>query len=276
MNGEKAQRADYRRRRALEITGQNAHVLAIVHQPDAGPGVFADAIRATGAELDEWLIVGGAPPPRDPREYTAVIVLGGAMHPDQTQSHPWLDRERELLAELVRERVPLLGVCLGAQLLAQATGGQAPRAPKPEIGWYEVEVNRDGTADPVMGPLAPSFEALGWHSYEVELPHDATPLARSAACTQAFRIGECAWGIQFHSEVTRRDLLAWIEDSHEDPDAREVDLDELRARSGQRIKDWNELGRNMAERFLRQAILARRRGSLVQGSRRARRADAAY
>ncbi|MDQ6821994.1 MAG: type 1 glutamine amidotransferase [Actinomycetota bacterium] len=239
------------------MTGQPAHVLAIVHQPDAGPGVFADAIRATGAELDEWLIVDGAPLPRDPREYSAVIVLGGAMHPDQTQAHPWLDRERGLLAELVHERVPLLGVCLGAQLLAQATGGQAPRAPKPEIGWYEVEVNRDGTADPVMGPLAPSFEALGWHSYEVELPEDATPLACSAACIQAFRIGECAWGIQFHSEVARRDLLAWIEDSDQDPDASEVDFDELRVCSEQRIKDWNELGRKMAERFLRQAVLAR-------------------
>ncbi len=239
------------------MNGKNGGVLAIVHQPDAGPGVFADAIRRSGAELDEWMIRDGAPPRRDPRDYSAVLSLGGAMHVDQTQAHPWLDRERALLRELVQERVPVLGVCLGAQLLAQATGGEARRAAKPEIGWYDVQISSEGAGDPIMGPLAPSFVALGWHSYEFYLPQDASLLARSTACIQAFRVGDRAWGIQFHSEVTRRDLFSWIDESDEDPDANGVDLDELRARSERSIEDWNELGRQMAERFLAQAILDR-------------------
>ena len=229
-------------------------VLAIVHQTDAGPGVFGDALRAAGAELDEWLITGADGPPRDPTEYSAVLALGGSMHADQDDEYPWLEREREILGELVRARVPFLGVCLGAQLLAQATGGEAPRLVAPEIGWYEVEVAAEAAGDPLIAELAPRFEALGWHSYEVALPPTATLLARSPACIQAFRIGERAWGIQFHSEVSRRDLALWIEESRADPDAEGVDPDALRELSEQRIGEWNELGRQMARRFLSTAV----------------------
>ncbi|MDQ6817605.1 MAG: type 1 glutamine amidotransferase [Actinomycetota bacterium] len=242
-----------------------ARVLAIVHHVDAGPGVFGDAIRRAGAELDEWLIVDGALPPRDPLDYTAVVFLGSSVHADQAEAHPWLERERELLGELVQERVPVLGVCLGAQLLAQATGGKALRSAEPEIGWYEVALESEGADDPVLGFLAPRFEALGWHSYEVELPDEATLLARSDACIQAFRVGDRAWGIQFHSEVTWRDLLVWIEGSRSDPDAGGVDLDALRHRSEQSIGAWNELGRAMAARFIAQATLPRSDGAKASG-----------
>jgi GMP synthase (glutamine-hydrolysing) len=238
--------------------GPPARVLAIVHHTESGPGVFAEAMLNAGAELDEWLIPEGDSPPREPREYTAVVALGGEMHADQTQAHPWLERERELLCELVQAHIPVLGVCLGAQLLAQAAGGKALRALQPEIGWYDVQVSEEGAADPVLGALAPCFEAFGWHSYEVALPEGAGLLARSEACIQAFRVGSRAWGIQFHSEVTRRDLLAWIDDSRDDPDARGVDLEGLRDQSEGNIEDWNELGRRMAERFLAEATSALR------------------
>jgi GMP synthase (glutamine-hydrolysing) len=239
------------------MNDEGAHVLAIVHEPDAGPGVFADAIRAAGAVVEEWMIKGGDPPQRAPRNYTAVLALGGSMHADQDQAHPWLADERALLREFVDERVPLFGVCLGAQLLAQVTGGEALRSSEPEIGWYEVEVTQEGARDPIMGALAPSFEALGWHSYEVAPGPDAILLARSAACIQAFRVGESAWGIQFHSEVSRRDLFSWIDGSDSDPDAKRVDFQELRRRSERSVEDLNELGRQMAGRFLTQAILLR-------------------
>jgi GMP synthase (glutamine-hydrolysing) len=238
--------------------GPPARVLAIAHHTDSGAGVFAEAMQRAGAEVDEWLIPEGGSPPREPREYTAVVALGGAMHADQAQAHPWLERERELLCELVQAHIPVLGVCLGAQLLAQAAGGKALRAARPEIGWYEVQVSEEGAGDPVLGPLAPGFEAFGWHSYEVALPEGAGLLARSEACIQAFRVGDRAWGIQFHSEVTRRDLLAWIDDSRDGPDARGVDLEALRDQSERSIGDWNELGCRMAERFLAEAIRAPR------------------
>ena len=97
-------------------------VLAIVHEASAGPGVFADAAQAHGAALEEWHISSGSPAPREAREYDAVMSLGGAMHPDHQAGHPWLVQEKLLLRELLERGTPLLGVCLGAQLLTDAAG----------------------------------------------------------------------------------------------------------------------------------------------------------
>jgi GMP synthase (glutamine-hydrolysing) len=220
-------------------------VLAIVHQPDAGPGIFADAIVSAGATLDSWLIPRVERPPADPLTYDAVMTFGGAMHPDQDDEHPWLGYEQSLLGELVEREVPLLAVCLGAELLAGAH-----RAPSPEIGWYEVETTADAANDPLMAPLAPSFEALEWHSYECPLPPGAVALANSETCVQAFRVGKRAWGIQFHAEVTLADFERWLDDYRSDPDAAAIDPGRLRVETRARIARWNELGRRLCARFL--------------------------
>jgi GMP synthase (glutamine-hydrolysing) len=233
-------------------------VLAIVHDGDAGPGVFADAVAARGAELDNWDLPGGGAPPCDPREYEAVLALGGAAHPDQEALHPWLRSEVSLLSDLLEARTPVLGVCLGAELLAAAAGGGARSMRRPEVGWFDVRVTEAGVDDPLLGPLAPEFEALEWHSYALALPPGAAALACSASCPQAFRAGAAAWGIQFHAEVTLTDLAAWIahERSPEEADALGFEQDELRARSAERIGRWNELGRRMCGRFLDAALSA--------------------
>ena len=233
-------------------------VLAIVHEASAPPGVFADAARAHGAALEEWHISNGSSAPRDAGEYDAVMSLGGAMHPDQQGSHPWLAQEKLLLRELLDSGTPLLGVCLGAQLLADAAGAPARRAEEPEIGWIEVELTASGARDPLLSPLPPRFGAFAWHSYICPLPPGATALARSAACLQAFRAAERAWGIQFHAEVTREDAEGWIEDFRSDPDALELQLDwqQLRAQTRASIDAWNELGRGICRRFLDAATRA--------------------
>jgi GMP synthase-like glutamine amidotransferase len=147
----------------------------------------------------------------------------------------------------------VLGVCLGAQLLAAAAGGEARRAAVPEIGWYDVAITPEGESDPLLAALAPGFEAYEWHSYECVLPQGATALAASDACLQAFRIGESAWGIQFHAEVRATDALGWIRDyATTDPDAIRLGVDQeaLRAQTRERIAAWNELGRGLCGRFL--------------------------
>jgi GMP synthase (glutamine-hydrolysing) len=226
--------------------------LAIVHQRDAGPGVFADAIRSRGAELDSWLRAETDAPPRKPDDYDAVLVFGGAMHADQANRHPWLREEKALLSDLLERGVPLLGVCLGAQLIAEAGGAPPHPARQPEIGWHEVGLTEEGRSDPLLGPLAPRFPAFQWHSYEFPLPPGATALAHSAVCLQAYRIGDSAWGIQFHAEVTRADAEAWIDDFRADEDAVRIGLnpDELRQRTRKAIDEWNALGRGLCGRFL--------------------------
>ena len=231
--------------------------LAIVHQPDAGPGVFAEAMHARGVQLDQWLIA-EAPPPADPLTYDAVLTFGGAMHPDQEPAHPWLRDEKALLAEVIRARIPLLGMCLGTQLVADAAGATPRPAREPEIGWHRVELTAAGADDPVLSDLPPRFEAFQWHSYEAPLPQGATPLATSEVCLQAYRLDGPAWGIQFHAEVSAADAEHWIDDYRSDPDAVRIGLDPnaLRHRTRESIGAWNEIGRALCERFLDAATRA--------------------
>jgi GMP synthase-like glutamine amidotransferase len=225
--------------------------LAIVHQPDAGPGVFAEAMHARGVQLDQWLIA-EARAPADPLAYDAVLTFGGAMHTDHAAEHPWLGEEKALLADVIRERIPLLGMCLGCQLVAEAAGAEPRRAREPEIGWYPVELTQQAADDPVLGGLPRRFEAFQWHSYEAPLPPGATALATSDVCLQAYRLDGPGWGIQFHAEVSAGDAEHWIDDYTSDPDAVRIGLDPgaLRRRTRESIGAWNQLGRALCERFL--------------------------
>lgn len=227
-------------------------VLAIVHEADAGPGVFAEAVAARRATLDEWLVPGTREPPADPLSYDAVMTFGGAMHADQEDAHGWLAAEKMLLRDLLDRGVPLLGVCLGSQLLAEAAGARAERAPEPEIGWLDVQVTPAGVEDPLLASLAPAFTAFQWHSYSSPLPPGAVALASSPLALQAYRIGTSAWGIQFHAEVTEADALSWTAHYENDPDAVRIgiDPDALAAQIRSRIGAWNRLGRGLCARFL--------------------------
>ena len=232
-------------------------VLAIVHQPDAGPGVFAEEMRANGVEVRTWLPAEDERVPADLHEHDAVMTFGGAMHVDQEDRHPWLAAEKGALRELVEAELPLLGVCLGSQLVAEAAGAMPRRARVPEIGWHDVELTADAATDPLLGALPERFEAFHWHSYEAPPPPGAVMLARSPVCPQAYRVGDHAWGIQFHAEVTASDADSWLRDYRSDEDAVAIGLDGegLRRETAAKILAWNALGRALCGRFL--AVAAR-------------------
>jgi GMP synthase (glutamine-hydrolysing) len=217
-------------------------VVAVTHGPSVGPGVFADAVRDAGHELEEWQVpVRGVPSgPAD-----AVIVLGGAMHPDEEETHGWLRPELHWLEEQLTRGTPLLGVCLGSQLLARAAGASVFRASEPEVGWLPVERTDAGAADPVTATLPDRFEAFQWHHYTHGLPAGAVELARSRVCTQAFRLGN-AWGVQFHPEVRATHVEAWLVEDPEDV----ADPQAFLAATQERIAAWNELGRALCGAFL--------------------------
>jgi GMP synthase (glutamine-hydrolysing) len=230
-----------------------ARVLAIVHQPDAGPGVFGDI----EAELDEWMSPHAPPPPLE--GYDAVMVFGGSMNVDQEDRLDWLRPEKALLREVLERRLPVLGVCLGSQLLAEAAGAAPRRAREPEIGWHEIELTPEAADDPLLGGFPQSLEGFSWHSYETPPPPGAVTLARSPVCLQAFRLdGKAAWGLQFHAEVTEAIVRDWLADYRSDPDAVRVgiDPDAMRAETRRRIGAWNETGRAIARRFLAAATRA--------------------
>jgi GMP synthase-like glutamine amidotransferase len=215
-------------------------VLSVVHSPEARTELFA----RPGQTIEEFSFAGGEAPPAD---YDAYMVFGGAMHPDQDLEHPWLVDETAWLRELIERGVPMLGVCLGAQLLSRAAGGRVWATEKgPEIGWYEVERTGD---DPVLGVLPERFEAFEWHHYTYALPDGAVELARNERCNQAYRVGNACWAVQFHPEVTHAQVLGWIDE----PDEPVADRDALRAETAAKIGRWNELGIALADAFLARA-----------------------
>jgi GMP synthase (glutamine-hydrolysing) len=226
-------------------------VVAVVFQDDAGPGVFGDTVRSSGAELVEWRPQLGEPTPDG---FDAVMVFGGAMHPHQVDEHPWLEDQRSWLRGLLADDVPVLGVCLGAELLGQAAGGSVVHLESPEIGWEEARLTDGASSDPVFGALPDAFPSLQWHSYALSPPASAAVLARTSASPQAYRLADRAWGIQFHAEVTPEIVEGWIVDAEETgaEDVREagVDLGALRERTAAEIDAWQELGRGLAARFL--------------------------
>jgi GMP synthase (glutamine-hydrolysing) len=221
-------------------------VLSVIHGNEARAELFAPAIEAGGHRLDEWSFSWGTPPPQPLDSYDAVLVFGGAMHADHDDSHPWLVPETRWLEQLVASGTPVLGICLGVQLLARAAGALVGPLSEPEIGWYDVELTDAGLDDPVLGALPRTFEALQWHHYTYGLPAGAVELARSAACTQAFRLGDACWGVQFHPEVTQSQLDGWFADPSDPP----PDPDRLRAETAEKIAQWNELGRTLCAAFL--------------------------
>jgi GMP synthase-like glutamine amidotransferase len=224
-------------------------VLGLIHGEAVRAGIFGDVVRERGHRLEEWSLGWGTPSARPVDDYGAVIVFGGAMHADQDTHHPWLRDENMFLQRLLDLRLPVLGVCLGAQLLAKAAHAGVRPASEPEVGWFPVELTEDAADDPVLSRLPARFDAFQWHYYTHDLPAGAVELARSSVCTQAFRLGDAAWAVQFHPEVTLAQVEGWIAEEPEAP----IDGEALLAETRARIAEWNDLGRTLCGAFVEAA-----------------------
>ena len=180
-------------------------LLAIQHVPWETPHRILDACESLTVHTVKPL-AGQALPDHD--EVAGAVVMGGPMNVDDVERHPELGVEREWLAEALQRDMPLLGICLGAQLLARALGAEVRAGEGPELGYAPVEVL--DADDAVLGALAPSTTVLHWHGDVFDLPDGTTLLARSERTEcQAFRRGS-AWGVLFHPEADFALLEAWL------------------------------------------------------------------
>jgi GMP synthase (glutamine-hydrolysing) len=226
-------------------------VLSMTHGPQVRAELFGDVALEEGHVLEEWSLVDSPEPPRPIAEYDCVLAFGGAMNVDDRHEHPWLVDEESVIQDLVARRVPLFAVCLGAQLLAKTAGAHVGPLPKPEDGFVSVELTPAARDDPVLSHLPQRFDALNLHRYAIEVADGAVELARSAVCTQALRVGDCAWGVQFHPEVRLGQVESWLASDVGRRDAEEVER--LRRELADGIAAWTDLGAGLCRSFLETA-----------------------
>jgi GMP synthase-like glutamine amidotransferase len=186
-------------------------ILVFQHVAVEHPGILRDFLREDGltwraVELDD----GEAIP--DLRDFRGLVVMGGPMDVWEEDLHPWLRDEKAAIREAVVERrMPVLGVCLGHQLLAEALGGEVGKAPRPEVGLLEVELTEAGRRSTFLAGVPERLTCLQWHGAEVRrAPEGAQVLASSpVSAVQAMAIGDRALGIQFHVEITPATVAEW-------------------------------------------------------------------
>lgn len=178
-------------------------------------GVIAPWLAQHGHSVHGTCLYAGEALP-EAAGFDALIVMGGPMNIYEHAAHPWLPAEKRLIAAAVEAGRRVLGICLGAQLLADALGGPVRRNEHSEIGWFEVQLTPEGRQSPLLGGLPQNFKAFHWHGDTYALPPGAQHLATSAGCAQqAFSFGERLLGLQFHLEATYANAAEWFR--HESP-----------------------------------------------------------
>jgi GMP synthase-like glutamine amidotransferase len=190
-----------------------ASCLVIQHLEPEGPYAIADALAGAGVAVDVRALHAGAPLPPDLAEVDGLVVMGGPMSAVSDEGFASRRAELDLVADGLGRDLPVLGVCLGAQLLALAGDGTVYPGPAgPEIGWAPVELTAAAGADPLLAGLPAELTVLHWHGDTFDPPAGATLLASSARYRhQAFRLGDRAWGLQFHLEVDRPAVAAFLD-----------------------------------------------------------------
>ncbi len=144
--------------------------------------------------------------------YRGLIVLGGPMNVDDQADRPHLRTELRAIEAMLKQGKPVLGICLGAQLLAHALGAQIRKHAIAEIGWHRLQLTEAGRADPVLAPLTNGAPVFQWHAQSFEIPDGAEHLARTETCEQqAFRWGSNAYGLQFHLEMDAPLIDRWLQ-----------------------------------------------------------------
>jgi GMP synthase-like glutamine amidotransferase len=187
--------------------------LVIKHLIVEGLGIFEQFCHDANIDIDTVELEKGDSFP-SLEGYSALWVMGGSMNVGDETEFPWLAEEKALIRSAIEQlHLPYMGVCLGAQLLADVLGGEVQAMVTPEVGLLPIQLTEAGLNHPLMAGLPETFKVLQWHGQEVKkLPSQATLLASSLHCpVQAYAVGDCAFGLQFHSEVTKSTVEDWVQ-----------------------------------------------------------------
>ncbi|MFA5059382.1 MAG: type 1 glutamine amidotransferase [Candidatus Omnitrophota bacterium] len=197
-------------------------ILIIKHIAVEGPGTIASFFQKKKT-LKTIELSAGDPLPRDLKGVEAVIVMGGPMNVDEEDKYPFLRDENIFIQNVLKKEIPYLGICLGSQLLAKASGAKVAKSPVEEIGWFKVSLEKD----PIFENLENNIDVFQWHGDTFDIPKSGKLLATATGCHhQALKVGTNAYGLQFHVEVTGRIIDSWIK-AHFKGDTRKQKSEEM-------------------------------------------------
>jgi len=232
-------------------------LLVVQQVPHEGPGLIGVEAARAGMEMDIVKVYGHGPEARVPRStdgYSALVVLGGPMGVYEADIYPFITDELRLVESALKHNVPILGVCLGSQLLAHAAGARVTSGAKKEIGWHKVRLTDEGRTDRLASALPPEFYAFHWHGDTFTIPEGCANLAGSDLFeNQLIRVGQRAYGVQFHLEVTGAMATEWLDVNADEVDSVSdyVDPVAIAAETPERMPELTRFGGAFVRRFLR-------------------------
>ncbi len=186
-------------------------IIILKHIPREGAGTIERFFRNNAWDIRQIELSAGDKLPDSVEGYRAIILMGGPMNVYEEDRYPFLKSEDTFLKKALREQIPVLGICLGAQLLAKAAGARIMKSPEKEIGWYKVSLTKEGLKDDFFQSLPAVLNIFQWHEDTFQVPKNGNLLAESDLCkNQAFKVGKNAYGLQFHIEVTTQMIEEWV------------------------------------------------------------------
>ena len=233
------------------------NLLIVKHVDIEGPGLIEDCLRQEKIPFQVFSLESGSHLPKLDT-LTHLVILGGPMNVYEEDRYPFLIEEDLFIKEAIQRGKSILGICLGAQLIAKALGAKVSKASTKEIGWYDVSLTRIGSIDPFFSRLPKTFSVFQWHGDTFEIPHGAVLIATSSPVShQAFRYGDNVYGLQFHLEVTQEIIRDWMdsykeefEESHPPLSSREEILADTQAK----IEPYKKMGMRFLKSFFRKPI----------------------
>jgi len=220
-------------------------IWVLQNAPPENLGIAGQVFQGSGLAPAYIHTFAGAAVPRYMDEAVGLVVLGGPMGVYEHDRYPFLSAATRLIDQALKEDKPVLGICLGSQLLAAALGARVTRGPQKEIGWHPVELEPATREDPLMNRLQPSFMGYHWHGDIFELPKGATALASSARTAyQAFSHGRAAYGVLFHMEVTTQIIADMVRAFADEVREEGLDGEQIKADAAQHLPALHANGRH--------------------------------
>lgn len=232
-------------------------IYALYHAPTETAGLLGDITKEFGLPFKDVHLYDGEGLPRDTSDLEGLIVMGGPMSVNDTVEYPFLLSEVLLIEKLLSEKKPVIGICLGAQLIAKALGSRVYPNKEKEIGWHPIQLTSSAAKDPLFRAAPQNLHVLHWHGETFDLPKGAVHLARSLRCeNQAFRWEENTYGLQFHLEATPAMLQDWCssDQGSADLDAAGEDGAEVLRQTPQAYEQLEPVARQVFSTYLKSAF----------------------